>query len=51
MGEKLPLRTSLELCPQLDKKALALVTGVKRFHEYVYGRHFDLVTLYIMHCI
>uniref|UniRef100_UPI0010A03C36 uncharacterized protein K02A2.6-like n=1 Tax=Podarcis muralis TaxID=64176 RepID=UPI0010A03C36 len=29
---------------QLDKEALALVAGVKRFHEYLYGRTFDLIT-------
>ncbi|XP_058031613.1 uncharacterized protein K02A2.6-like [Ahaetulla prasina] len=29
---------------QLDKEALAAVAGIKRFHEYVYGRFFLLVT-------
>nr|XP_034959630.1 uncharacterized protein K02A2.6-like [Zootoca vivipara] len=29
---------------QLDKEALALVAGVKKFHEYLYSRTFDLVT-------
>ncbi|XP_060545241.1 uncharacterized protein K02A2.6-like [Pantherophis guttatus] len=29
---------------QLDKEALALVAAVKRFHDYVYGRFFQLVT-------
>lgn len=29
---------------QLDKEALAAITVVKRFHEYVYGRSFELVT-------
>ncbi|XP_026529758.1 uncharacterized protein K02A2.6-like, partial [Notechis scutatus] len=29
---------------QLDKEALAIVSAVKRFHEYVYGRPFTLVT-------
>lgn len=29
---------------QLDKEALALVFGVKRFHQYLYGREFALVT-------
>lgn len=28
---------------QLDKEALAAVTGVKRFHKYIYGRPFELV--------
>jgi len=31
---------------QLDKEALALVFGTKRFHNYLYGRTF---TLYIDH--
>lgn len=31
---------------QVDKEALALVTEVKRFHKYLYGRHFILVTDY-----
>lgn len=29
---------------QLDKEALAIVASMKRFHEYIYGRHFDLIT-------
>ena len=29
---------------QLDKKALALVFGVKKFHQFVYGRHFIVYT-------
>lgn len=28
----------------MDKEALAAVAGVKRFHEYLYGRAFELVT-------
>ena len=29
---------------QLDKEALALVFGVKKFHKYLYGRKFVLIT-------
>lgn len=29
---------------QLDKEALAIVFGVKKFHKYVYGRSFRIVT-------
>ncbi|XP_060541499.1 uncharacterized protein LOC117675782 [Pantherophis guttatus] len=29
---------------QLDREALAAVASVKKFHDYIYGRHFDLVT-------
>ena len=28
----------------LEKQALALIFGVKRFHQYVYGRRFTLIT-------
>ena len=28
----------------LEREVFALVFGVKKFHQYIYGRHFSLVT-------
>ena len=30
--------------PQVEKEALSLVFGIRKFHQYVYGRSFTLVT-------
>ena len=46
--EKLVAFASRTLAPaeknysQLDREALAIMFGVKRFHSYLYGRHFQI---------
>ena len=37
------LSASERNCAQIEKEALSLVFGVKRFHQFLYGRKFTLM--------
>lgn len=37
------LSTAESSYSQLDREALGIVFGIKKFHRYLYGRHFELV--------
>lgn len=38
------LQASERNCAQLEKEALALIFGIKMFHQYIFGRRFTLIT-------
>jgi hypothetical protein len=44
MTQSLPIAFAAQNYSQIDKEAFALVWGVKKFHLYLFGRHFTLVT-------
>jgi hypothetical protein len=44
MTQSLPIAFAEQNYSQIDKEAFALVWGVKKFHLYLFGRHFTLVT-------
>ena len=37
--------TALKIYSQLDCETLAIIFGVSRFYNYVFGRHFTLITV------
>lgn len=38
------LKPTEKKCSQLDRETLSLVFGVHKFHKYLYGLHFEIVT-------